>query len=386
MNKLIVSSSPHIKTKNDTPRIMLDVIIALLPAVIAGAVIFGIRALLVVATCVLTCVISEYLFNIITKREQSIFDLSAIVTGLILAINLPSNLPIWQAVIGAVFAIIVVKCLFGGLGANFANPAATARVFLLLCFAEMGKTALPLITSEPDLVAGATPLVQISNGEQLPSLLDMFLGYRGGALGETCILALLIGFVYLVARKVIHFETPIIMVATVFGLTFAVSGNVNTALYSVLSGGLVLGAVFMATDYVTTPKTRSGKMIFALGAGLLTFLIRTYGAYPEGVSFAILLMNIITPFIESWTKPRSLGQRGRAPMAEKDIIYLIACQVCSISAVLIIDCLIFLGYFGNPATATTLITVLAVIFVAALVGAIAYHMNDVKRRNGGSNK
>ncbi len=312
MNKLIVSSSPHIRTKNDTPRIMLDVIIALLPAVIAGAVIFGIRALLVVATCVITCVVSEFLFNIITKKEQTIFDLSAIITGIILAINLRVDTPIWQCVIGSVFAIIVVKCLFGGLGANFANPAATARVFLLICFSKtIAGGARPLITETPDLVAGATPLVQLKAGEELPSLLDMFLGLRGGAIGETCIAALLIGFVYLVVRKVIHFETPLIMIATVFVLSFATSGNVMTALYSILSGGLVLGAVFMATDYATTPKTRTGKIIFAVGAGVMTFLIRTYGSYPEGVSFAILFMNILTPYFETWTKPRSLGKRGK---------------------------------------------------------------------------
>ena len=271
MNKLIVSSSPHIKTKNDTPRIMLDVIIALLPTFIAGVIIYGIRALLVVATCVLTSVVSEYVFNLVTKKEQTVFDLSAVVTGLILALNLRADAPIWQCIVGSVFAIVVVKCLFGGLGCNFANPAITGRVFLLICFSgTLAGGALPLISTEPDLVAGATPLVQIAKGGELPSLLDMFLGLRGGAIGEACILAILIGFVYLVVRKVIHFETPLIMVATVFLLSLVVDGNVTTALYHVLAGGLVFGAVFMATDYVTTPITRTGKMIFAVGAGLMT--------------------------------------------------------------------------------------------------------------------
>ncbi len=311
MNKLIVSSSPHIKTKHDTPRIMLDVIIALLPALIAGVVIYGIRALLVVATCVVTAVVCEFLFNLITKKEQTIFDLSAVITGLILALTLRADAPIWQCVIGSAFAIIVVKCFFGGLGANFANPAATGRVFLLICFSgTLAGGSLPLITSNPDLVSGATPLVQLAAGKELPSLIDMLLGLRGGSIGESCIVAILLGFIYLVVRKVINLEVPVIMIATVFVLTLVVTGDINAALYHVLGGGLVFGAVYMATDYVTTPLTRVGKMIFAFGCGLITFLIRMYGNYPEGVSFAILFMNIVSPYIEQWTKPRALGKRG----------------------------------------------------------------------------
>lgn len=311
MNKLIVSSAPHIRAKKDTPSIMLDVIIALLPALVAGVVIFGIRALLVVMTCVIASVVSEFLFNIITKKEQTIFDFSAIVTGLILGLNLRADAPVWQCIVGAVFAIIVVKCFFGGLGQNFANPAVTARVFLLICFSNtLAGGALPLISSNPDLVAGATPLNVIAAGGELPSVMDMLLGLRGGALGETCIIALLLGFAYLAARKVIHFETPLIMIATVFVLSLIVGGDAKLALYQVLSGGLVFGAVFMITDYSTTPITRTGKMIFAFGAGLITFLIRQYGGYPEGVSFAILFMNILSPYIEGWTKPKALGKRG----------------------------------------------------------------------------
>ena len=311
MNKLIVSSAPHIRAKKDTPSIMLDVIIALLPALVAGVVIFGIRALLVVMTCVIASVVSEFLFNIITKKEQTIFDFSAIVTGLILGLNLRADAPVWQCIVGAVFAIIVVKCFFGGIGQNFANPAVTARVFLLICFSNtLAGGALPLISSNPDLVAGATPLNVIAAGGELPSIMDMLLGLRGGALGETCIIALLLGFAYLAARKVIHFETPLIMIATVFVLSLIVGGDAKLALYQVLSGGLVFGAVFMITDYSTTPITRTGKMIFAFGAGLITFLIRQYGGYPEGVSFAILFMNILSPYIEGWTKPKALGKRG----------------------------------------------------------------------------
>ena len=306
MNKLIVSSSPHIKTNNDTQRVMLDVIIALIPALIAGTIIYGIRALLVVLSCVIASVASEYIFNLVVKKEQTVFDLSAIITGLILGLSLRADAPIWQCVIGSVFAIVVVKCLFGGLGANFANPAATARIFLLVSFtATINGGANPV-----DLKAGATPLVQLAEGGKLPSLLDMLLGQRGGSIGEACIIALVIGFVYLVVRKVIHFEVPLIMIATVFVLYIIVEGDFNIALYQVLAGGLVFGAVFMATDYVTTPISRTGKMIFAFGAGLITFLIRMFDKAPEGVSYAIVLMNILSPYIEKWTAPKALGKRG----------------------------------------------------------------------------
>lgn len=308
MNKLIVSSSPHIRTKRETPGVMLDVVIALLPAVAAGTVIFGIRALLVVATCVLSAVVAEFIFNLIVKKEQTIYDMSAVVTGIILALNLRVDAPVWQCVLGSVFAIIVVKCLFGGLGVNFANPAATARVFLIICFTgTLGGGATPLISSNPELVSGATPLEVLASGGELPNMLDMFLGFRGGAIGESCMAALLLGFIYLVARKVIHFETPIIMVATVFALSLIVDGSFSVALYQIMSGGLVFASIFMITDYVSTPITRAGKMIFAFGCGLITFLIRYFGAYPEGVSFSILLMNILSPYIEKWTAPKALG-------------------------------------------------------------------------------
>ena len=357
MNKLIVSSSPHIRRKKDTPSIMLDVVIALLPAVIASVVLYGFKALIILATCVLTAVVSEFLFNLITKREQTIFDFSAVVTGLILGLSLHSKVEIWQCVLGAVFAIIVVKCLFGGLGANFANPAATARVFMLICFpAVVGG----VISSAPDIIASATPLTEagsiidvviknpaevILEGEKLdlpslremflngfeivdkvqdpndstkvetfvytlPSLLDMFLGNRGGAIGEGSIVALLIGFIYLVVRRVIKFETPLIMIATVFVLSLINSGNLGLALYQTLGGGVIFAAIFMITDYSTTPITRTGKMIFAFGCGLITFLIRTYAGMPEGVSYAIVIMNILAPAIELLTKPRALGKRG----------------------------------------------------------------------------
>ena len=315
MSKFIVSSSPHIRTEDTTPRIMLDVLIALLPTTIAGAVIFGWRALLVLLTCVASSVLSEFVFNKIVKKEQTIGDLSAVVTGLLLGLNLHANAPIWQCVIGSVFAIIVVKCLFGGLGTNFANPAITGRIFMLICFAgTIGGGLKPtekFFTGWNDyveLTTSATPLETLNHGNTDGiKLLDMFLGNNAGAIGEVSALALLIGFVYLVARRVIHFETPLVFVATVFLGAMIITGSPLVALYHVLAGGVLLGAIFMATDYVTTPITRSGKMIFCVGAGLITILIRFFGSYPEGVSFSILLMNILSPYIEKWTAPKALG-------------------------------------------------------------------------------
>lgn len=286
---------------------MLDVLIALAPVAIAGTVIFGLGAALVIAVCVGGAVLSELVFNLITKRPNSLPDLSAAVTGLILALNLHANTPWWQCLIGSVFAIVVVKCLFGGLGCNFANPAITGRILLLISFAgSVGGAAMPKIV---ELTTTSTPLASLSSGvtEGLPSFVDMLLGLRGGAIGEVCILAILLGFVYLVARKVIYFETPLVFVLTVFVLALLLTNDPTAALYHVLSGGLMFGAVFMATDYVTTPITRTGKIVFAVGCGIITVLIRFYGSYPEGVSFAILFMNILTPYIEKWTRKKPLG-------------------------------------------------------------------------------
>lgn len=284
---------------------MLDVLIALLPVTVSGAVIFGWKALLVLFATTASAVLAEYLYNLILKKEQTVGDLSAAVTGLILGLNLKADSPIWQCVIGSVFAIIVVKCLFGGLGCNFANPAATARVLLLISFtSSLSGGSMPTVT---EITTSSTPLVALQNGEDLPSIMDMLLGLRGGAIGETCIFAILVGFLYLVIRRVIKFETPLIYIATVFLLSLIVTNDFTAALYQILSGGLVFAAVFMATDYVTTPITRTGKMIFAFGCGLITFLIRFYGSYPEGVSFSILLMNILSPYIEKWTAKKPLG-------------------------------------------------------------------------------
>ena len=299
--KLHLSVSPHIQSKRTTRTIMLDVIFSLLPAVAAGIVLFGLPALGVVLTCVITAVLSEALFNILLKKKQTVGDFSAAVTGLLLALNLPANLPLWQAVVGSVFAILIVKCIFGGIGCNLVNPAITARVFMLVAFGAMTKAAFPV-----DATSTATPLPEIASGN-LPDLLDLFLGKCGGALGETSALALLIGFIYLLARKVITWHIPVAYIGSTFLLTFAFEGDLTVSLAYILSGGLFIGAIFMATDYVTSPATPAGKLIFGLGAGLITVMIRLFGTYPEGVSFAILLMNILNPFIEKWTARKVFG-------------------------------------------------------------------------------
>ena len=302
---LILSSSPHIHTRDSSRRIMLDVIIALLPAAIAGIIIFGAKALGVIAACVITAVVSEALFNLIVHKQQTVGDLSAVVTGLLLALNLSTNVAIWQCVVGTVFAIVVVKCLFGGIGNNFANPAITGRVFMLLAFSTVAGGAKPAVV---ELVSSATPLELLAQGsENAPSLMELFLGLHGGAIGETCCLALLLGFAWLLFRRVIKWHVPVIFIGTVFVLYLVFTGSFQLALAESLAGGLFIGAIFMATDYVTSPITRKGKMVFALGCGLVTFIIRYFCAYPEGVSFSILAMNILTPYIEKFTANTPLG-------------------------------------------------------------------------------
>jgi len=303
-NLLHISSSPHIHSPRTTQNIMLDVIISLMPATIAGTLIFGLRALLVIAVCAVFCVGTEFLFNIAIKKEQTLFDLSAIVTALLLALNLPVNIPLWQAAIGSVFAIAVVKCLFGGIGKNLFNPAIAGRVFMLIAFGSMAKAALP---SGVDAVSSATPLVDLAEGKSV-NLLDLFLGRHGGTIGETCALALLIGGIYLLVRKVITWHLPTCFIATVFVFSLIIEKfNFTAALSWVLSGGLLIGAIFMATDYATSPSTKWGKLLFGFFCGILTVLIRFFGTYPEGVSFAILLANIIDPYIDLWTTRKLFG-------------------------------------------------------------------------------
>lgn len=294
--RLIVSPSPHIHSKNTTQRIMLDVILAMLPILVASVIIFGFRALAVVAVCVVFCVFFEWGFEKICKRENTVFDLSAVVTGMLLAFNLPASIPLWQAAFGSLVAIVVAKQLFGGIGKNFANPAIVGRIVLLLSFAgSMSNFAM-----KNDAVSSATPL----SGGEMPSMLNLFLGNHGGSLGETCALAILLGGAYLLVRRVISWHTPVVMLGTVALLTLALGENPAEHL---LTGGLLLGAFFMATDYTTTPSTQWGKVIFGAGCGLITVLIRVFGSYPEGVSFAILFMNILTPYIEKWTRKRPFG-------------------------------------------------------------------------------
>lgn len=307
-SRMYLSISPHIKSKITTAGIMLDVIISLLPATIAGCIIFGMRSLAVVAVCILASVASEYIFNFILKKDQTIGDLSAVVTGLLLGLNLAANIPFWQAAVGSAFAIIIVKCIFGGLGCNIVNPAITARVFMLIAFGAMAKVAFPVSI---DAVSSATPLELIKN-DATPSLIDLFLGNKGGSIGETCTLALLIGGIYLIARRVITWHIPVTMIATVFIFSFIFEDfSFISALSWTMSGGLFIGAIFMATDYVTSPSTTLGKIIFAFGAGFITVIIRFFGTYPEGVSFAILLMNIVNPYIETLTQRKLFGGREK---------------------------------------------------------------------------
>ncbi len=303
MNNMIVSVNPHIYAKDTTQTIMRDVLIALFPAVIASIVFFGVRALLVEVVCVAVAMGCEWAFEKITKKPVTILDLSAAVTGLILALNLPVDIPIWQAMFGSFVAIIVVKQFFGGIGQNFANPAITARVIMLVAFSgAMTTWAVPAFT---DATTAATPLAILSGTEgTLPTLAQMFLGARGGSLGETSCLALLLGGAYLIYRRVISWHTPVAFLGTVLVLT-ALLGQ--QPLYQVMAGGLFLGAFFMATDYTTSPPTPKGRLIFGVGCGLITVLIRVWGNFPEGVSFSILLMNILNPYICDWTKTKPFG-------------------------------------------------------------------------------
>ena len=314
MNKLTVSVSPHIRQSITTSRIMLDVLIALVPAFIASILIFGARAALVTCVCVASCVLFEWVFEKITKRDNTIGDYSACITGVLLAFNLPVTIPIWQAVFGSAVAIILVKQLFGGLGKNFANPAITARIVMFLAFSvSMTNWASPnestsLWVYPIDGVAGATPLALIKNEnfDALPGIWNMFIGVRGGCLGETSNLALLLGGIYLMIRRVITWHAPLAFIVVVFGFSALLGQD---PVYHLFAGGLFLGAIFMATDYVTTPQTNKGRLVFGVGAGLLTVIFRVYSSYPEGVSFAILLMNILTPYINRFTEIKALGAK-----------------------------------------------------------------------------
>lgn len=311
---LNISSSPHIRTNDTIQKIMLDVIIAMVPAMVVSIIFFGISALSVILVSVISCVAAEAITQKLLKKRVTISDLSAAVTGILLAFNLPAGFPLWKAAIGGVFAIVVVKQMFGGLGSNFMNPALAGRAFLLASWGkDLSKTPLPF---NPDTISGPTPLAILKSGSQatesVPSLWDLFIGNIPGMLGEVSACALLIGGAYLLLRGVIHFRIPAAMIATfsVFYLIFGlINGDMKIALlpHHILSGGMILGAFFMATDYATTPMTARGQIIFGVGAGFLTALIRIYGGYPEGVSYAILLMNVCTPLIDKYIVDRPFG-------------------------------------------------------------------------------
>lgn len=314
---LQVSSSPHIRDNSTSQRIMLDVTIALLPTLLASIYFFGERVLFVTIVAVLSAVGFEYLSRVVMKRYNSISDLSAVVTGLLLALNLPPTAPFWLPVIGSFIAIVIVKQMFGGIGNNFVNPAMAARVVLMLSFpVAMTKWVVATNGHIPfggaagggvDLVATATPLLQLQTGAVeggWDTYLQLFIGNKGGCIGEVSILALLAGAVYLLVRKVISIHIPLFYIGTV-GIIMILLGQ--DPLIHIFAGGLMLGAVFMATDYVTSPLSIKGKIIYAVGCGLITSLIRVFGGMTEGVSFSILLMNILTPHIDSWTNPVPLG-------------------------------------------------------------------------------
>ncbi len=293
---------------------MLDVIISLMPALIASAFIFGPRTLLVTAVCAALCVFFEFISRKIMKRPTSIGDLSAIVTGILLAFNLPPEIPLWMCAVGCFFAIVVIKQFFGGVGHNFVNPAIGGRIVMLVSFSSaMTSWTRPLgYKSAPDAETLATPLSILKNegvnSEDLPPVRDMLLGLRGGCIGEVCAIALILGGIYLILRRVIKPTIPLCFIGTVAVIMLiAGKGDFKFMLYEILSGGLLLGAIFMATDYSTSPVTNKGKIIYAIGCGIITSVIRLFANLPEGVSYSIIIMNILTPHIETLTTPKPFG-------------------------------------------------------------------------------
>ncbi len=334
MEKLLVSSSPHVKSQRTTHFFMQDVILALMPVLIMGVVFFSYRALVVVSLSVVSCVFFEALYNKILKMPSTIKDGSAVVTGLILGLNLPVTIPVYLPIIGAAFAIIVVKMLYGGLGKNIVNPAAAARIFLFICYSksmstwvapvtELGQNAADLsLFANVDLVSTATPLTYLKDAGRIVSLaanyslMDLFIGRVGGCIGETCAILLILGGLFLLARKVITWHIPVSFIGTVALLTFVFPkyttiSRVDFMLYHLLSGGLLLGAIYMATDFATSPTTRLGRIIYGCGCGVLTVIIRYFGGYPEGVSFAILIMNFFAWYIDQRTMPKKFGGEKR---------------------------------------------------------------------------
>ena len=317
MANFVVSGTPHVRSKESIQSIMRDVIIALVPATAAGIYYFGLRALILIVAAIISAVFFEWLYEKITKKPVTINDLSAVVTGLLLAMNLPASAPVWVAIVGSAFAIIFAKQLFGGLGQNFINPALAGRAFLLASYpTEMTTWVVPNGLAA-DAATYATPLAQLKNGALDASLKQLVMGQVGGTIGETCAIALIIGGIYLLYKHVISWKIPVIYIATVF-ILFAVIGRhgMRMPLQEIFAGGVMLGGIFMATDYASSPVTPKGQVIFAVGAGLLTYLIRTFGGYPEGVSYSILIMNCCVPLIERFTEPTIFGAQPKTKEAK----------------------------------------------------------------------
>ena len=311
---LSVSSSPHRHSGENTAYIMQDVLIALVPAALMSVVYFGWRSAMLIVLCTATCVLTEYVCRRIMKRKQTISDFSAAVTGVLLAFNLPPTLNPLFAVLGSVFAIAVVKQMFGGIGMNFVNPALAARIFLLISFpSHMSRWSLPFFdmsaNSATDVVSTATPLAQMASDNMNTPMIDLFIGLHGGCLGETCALALLLGGMYLLLRKVITPHIPLAFIGTV-AIIALIAGQNPVA--HVLSGGVILGSVFMATDYTSCPVNKTGRVIYGIGCGIITMTIRLFGSLPEGVSYSIVLMNILTPHIETLTQSSPFGSEVKS--------------------------------------------------------------------------
>ena len=309
MANFVVSGTPHVRSKESIQSIMRDVIIALVPATAAGIYYFGISALILIIAAIASSVIFEALCQKIMKKPVTVSDLSAVVTGLLLAMNLPAAAPVWVAIVGSAFAIIFGKQLFGGRGQNCINPALAGRAFLLASYpTEMTTWSVPNGLEVADAATYATPLAQLKAGHLDASLGELMLGQCGGTIGETCAIALIIGGVYLLYKHVISWKIPVIYIATV-AILFGVIGRhgMRMPLQEIMAGGVMLGGIFMATDYASSPVTPKGQIIFAVGAGLITYLIRTFGGYPEGVSYSILIMNCCVPLIERFTEPTIFG-------------------------------------------------------------------------------
>ena len=317
-HNLAITPAPHVRSGATTQRIMLDVCLALLPAGIASVIFFGGHAAVLIAASVITCVVTEYVYQRLMNQRVTVGDWSAVVTGLLLAFNIPAEAPVWIPIVGGVFAILIVKQLFGGIGSNIMNPALTARAMLFVSWSGI-MTKYPntrfMVQSGLDTFSGATPLIGLGKYFEGAKdaidfkIWDMFIGNVPGVLGETCKIALILGGVYLLVRKVIDWRIPVCMLGTVAVLFLIFSGfDIKFTAKELLTGGLLLGAIFMATDYATSPQTNLGRVIFGVGCGALVFVIRAYASYPEGTSFAILFMNVCSPLIDRWTAPRPFGE------------------------------------------------------------------------------